>query len=212
MEQLDLFRIIAGLLFFSAISISVYYRSAAGRASSESLDRSEENKALQTILRLGGLILWLAVILYLVNPAFIPWSYYPSPDWLRWLGVGLAGLSWLLIIWMFKSLGKNITDTVVTRQKHQLVTHGPYRWIRHPLYTFGTLFFLGLGLIAASWLILLMAFLAFFLLSLRTPKEETQLLARFGEEYADYMQHTGRYLPRFYSLLPVSTARRTEQS
>jgi protein-S-isoprenylcysteine O-methyltransferase Ste14 len=109
---------------------------------------------------------------------------------------------------MFRS-GKNITDTVVTRRA-PAGHHGPYRWIRHPLYTFGTLFFLGLGLIAASWLILLMACLAFYLLSLRTPKEEAQLLARFGEEYAAYMQQTGRYLPRLSAILPAFQARHTE--
>jgi protein-S-isoprenylcysteine O-methyltransferase Ste14 len=184
-------------LFLSAISISIYYRSGAERASGEKLDRSQEGKFLRILLRLGGLLLWLALIAYLINPAWLPWAFFPAPGWLRWLGVGVAGLAWLLVFWMFRSLGKNITDTVVTRRKHQLVTHGPYWWIRHPLYTFGTLFFLGLGLIASSWLILLMACLAFVLLSLRTPKEEEQLLARFGEEYAAYMQRTGRFLPIF---------------
>ena len=152
-------------------------------------------------LRLGGLLLWLTLIAYLINPVWIGWASYASPVWLRWLGVLTAGTGWVLTFWMFQSLGNNITDTVVTRREHHLVTTGPYRWIRHPLYTFGSLFYLGLGLIAASWLILLMACLAFFLLSLRTPKEEAQLLARFGDEYADYTESTGRYLPKLSTLL-----------
>lgn len=212
MDTLIWFRLIAGTLFFSAIAISIYYRSGAERASGEKLDRSEEGKVLRIILRLGGLILWLVMILYLINPSWLSWSYYLSPLWLRWLGVFAAGTGWLLTVWMLRSLGKNITDTVVTRREHQLVTHGPYRWIRHPLYTFATLLYLGLGMIAASWLVLLMACLAFFLLSLRTPKEEAQLLARFGEEYAAYMDRTGRYLPRLSALLPASPAGKTEKS
>ena len=195
------FRMFAGVLFFSALAISIYFRSGAERASGEQLDRSEEGKALRITLRLGGLLLWLTLIAYLINPVWMGWASYASPVWLRWLGMLTAGTGLALTFWMFRSLGKNITDTVVTRREHQLVTHGPYRWIRHPLYTFGTLFYLGLGLIAASWLILLMACLAFFLLSLRTPKEEAQLLARFGDEYADYTESTGRYLPKLSTLL-----------
>ena len=195
------FRMFAGVLFFSALAISIYFRSGAERASGEQLDRSEEGKALRITLRLGGLLLWLTLIAYLINPVWMGWASYASPVWLRWLGMLTAGTGLALTFWMFRSLGKNITDTVVTRREHQLVTHGPYRWIRHPLYTFGTLFYLGLGLIAASWLIMLMACLAFFLLSLRTPKEEAQLLARFGDEYAVYMESTGRYLPKLSSLL-----------
>ncbi|HLE13974.1 MAG TPA: isoprenylcysteine carboxylmethyltransferase family protein [Anaerolineales bacterium] len=195
------FRMFAGVLFFSALAISIYFRSGAERASGEQLDRSEEGKALRITLRLGGLLLWLTLIAYLINPVWMGWASYASPVWLRWLGMLTAGTGLALTFWMFRSLGKNITDTVVTRREHQLVTHGPYRWIRHPLYTFGTLFYLGLGLIAASWLIMLMACLAFFLLSLRTPKEEAQLLARFGDEYADYTESTGRYLPKLSTLL-----------
>jgi len=195
------FRMFAGVLFFSALAISIYFRSGAERASGEQLDRSKEGKALLITLRLGGLLLWLTLIAYLINPVWMGWASYASPVWLRWLGMLTAGTGLALTFWMFRSLGKNITDTVVTRREHQLVTHGPYRWIRHPLYTFGTLFYLGLGLIAASWLIMLMACLAFFLLSLRTPKEEAQLLARFGDEYADYTESTGRYLPKLSTLL-----------
>ena len=39
-----------------------------------------------------------------------------------------------LIVWAFQSLGSNLTDTVVTRRQHTLITHGPYRWVRHPFY------------------------------------------------------------------------------
>ncbi|OFV83667.1 MAG: hypothetical protein A2W26_10205 [Acidobacteria bacterium RBG_16_64_8] len=201
MDSENWFRLIGGVLLFSALAISIYFRSGAERASGEQLDRSGEGKALLITLRVGGLLLWLTLIAYLINPAWMGWASYASPVWLRWLGVLTAGTGWVLTFWMFQSLGNNITDTVVTRREHHLVTTGPYRWIRHPLYTFGSLFYLGLGLIAASWLILLMACLAFFLLSLRTPKEEAQLLARFGDEYAVYMESTGRYLPKLSMLL-----------
>jgi protein-S-isoprenylcysteine O-methyltransferase Ste14 len=108
------------------------------------------------------------------------------------MGISTLGL----VYWMFKSIGTGITPTVATRKEHKLSTSGPYRWIRHPLYSFGTLAFLSLGVIADSWFMVLAAALAFLLLSLRTPSEEAHLIEKFGDEYREYMKHTGRYLPK----------------
>ncbi|MGW8251833.1 MAG: methyltransferase family protein, partial [Anaerolineales bacterium] len=77
------------------------------------------------------------------------------------------------------------------------VTYGPYRWVRHPLYTVGFMMFIGLSLLAANWFIALMLVLGFVPLAMRTPIEEAHLVERFGDEYRRYMRRTGRYLPRF---------------
>ena len=46
----------------------------------------------------------------------------------------MGALGGCLIVWAFRSLGPNLTDTVVTRRHHTLITRGPYRWVRHPFY------------------------------------------------------------------------------
>jgi len=56
-----------------------------------------------------------------------------------------------LLVWMFRTLGRNLTDTVVTRKEHTLVTTGPYRWIRHPFYTSAGLLGVANSLAAANW-------------------------------------------------------------
>jgi protein-S-isoprenylcysteine O-methyltransferase Ste14 len=89
-----------------------------------------------------------------------------------------------------------ITPAIATRKEHKLVTAGPYRWIRHPLYTFGTLFFLSFALMADSWFIAVMALVAIVLLSIRLPKEEALLIEKFGDEYRGYMKCTGRFFPK----------------
>jgi protein-S-isoprenylcysteine O-methyltransferase Ste14 len=124
------------------------------------------------------------------------WGQLQLPDSLRWAGeVGtIAGLG--LTTWMFRSLGNNITDTVDTRRDHALVTSGPYRWIRHPLYTFAAFTYFNLSLLMASWITGLMIIVAFGLLAMRTPKEEAKLVERFGDAYLEYMRKTGRFLPR----------------
>ncbi|RIL12128.1 isoprenylcysteine carboxylmethyltransferase family protein, partial [bacterium] len=85
----------------------------------------------------------------------------------------------------------------VTRRHHTLVTTGPYRWVRHPLYSVGVLFMLGLSTLLGSWLIPVLAIPAMAGLMLRTPAEEAGLVARFGDGYRAYMARTGRYLPRW---------------
>ena len=91
----------------------------------------------------------------------------------------------------------NITDTVVTRRDHTLITDGPYRWIRHPLYTFGSLFFISLSLVTGIWLIPLLVIPTFAILIQRTSIEERALQERFGDEYLRYSKRTGRFFPRF---------------
>jgi protein-S-isoprenylcysteine O-methyltransferase Ste14 len=102
-----------------------------------------------------------------------------------------------LLLWTFRSLGKNLTDTVVTRQEHSLVTHGPYRWVRHPLYDSATLLFVAVSLMAANWFVFVTGVVVLLLLIVRTRTEEAKLVARFGDRYRAYMERTGRFIPRW---------------
>jgi protein-S-isoprenylcysteine O-methyltransferase Ste14 len=205
METETPFRIITLILVSTGMTVSIYHRRKAELLAAkrgEKISRREEGKTLMIILRLGGLVLWSTILGYVINPNWLSWASLPMPPWLRWVGVAIALIAWALLIWMFKSLGDNITDTVVTRKQHSLVVHGPYRWIQHPLYSFGTLFFFGLSLITAKWILLLFTILAFVLLSLRTPVEEAKLGERFGEEYRQYSRRTGRFFPKIRLRLP----------
>jgi protein-S-isoprenylcysteine O-methyltransferase Ste14 len=82
------------------------------------------------------------------------------------------------------------------REEHTLVTTGPYRWARHPMYTALFSFFVGLALVSATWLIVLLVVAATFVLVVRIDKEEVMMIEQFGDEYRAYMQQTGRFLPR----------------
>ena len=68
--------------------------------------------------------------------------------------------------------------------------------MKHPLYTIGSSLFLALGMIADNWFIIAIGVLAFLAMASRTPKEEANLIKKFGDEYRSYMKRTGRYLPR----------------
>jgi len=195
----NFFRILATLIFFSCIGISVYFRRKADLESGEKISRSVDGAVTMTLIRIGGLILWLSPLIYLINPAWMAWSKVGLPEWARWLGVGIGVFCVIGVYWLFSSIRGGITPTSATRQQHRLVTHGPYRWVRHPLYTVGSSMFISFGMMADSWLIAALGVLAFIGMAIRTPKEEANLIAKFGEEYREYMKQTGRFFPKLGS-------------
>ena len=120
----------------------------------------------------------------------------PLPAAVRWCGVGIGVVGAALLVWTFRSLGNNITDTVVTRRHHTLVTTGPYRFVRHPFYVGGALAILANSLTAANWFVGLSGAIATALLVTRTAREEKHLVQRFGDAYREYAERTGRFFPR----------------
>lgn len=189
------FQIAAIVLVLTAVAISITFRRRAAQ-SGEKISQREEGILILTLRSLLGLSLWGSALIYLLNPVWLEWSHLDLPVEVRWGGALLMAACIPLIYWLFRSLGLNVTPTVAIRKTHTLVTHGPYRWVRHPLYSTGLLFFLGLSLLAANWFIALAILAAFAALTLRTPHEEARLIEKFGDEYQSYMQSTGRYFPR----------------
>jgi protein-S-isoprenylcysteine O-methyltransferase Ste14 len=189
-------RIIALILFLIAFSISGYYRGKADK-SDRKFSFEGENQFLLKIRTIGALVFYLGMLGYLLYPPVISWAAVTGwPMILRLVGLGMMVAVLPLMIWMFRSLGKNITPTVATRAKHELVTSGPYKYIRHPLYAFGSVFFFGFLLLAGNWLLTIAGLVALSALAARTPLEEKMLIEKFGDQYRDYMKRTGRYIPR----------------
>ena len=191
------FRAVLAVGFLAIIVIMLYHRLRSWE-SKEPLDRRQEGLFILATLRPIGLAMWLGVIAYLINPDWMAWSSVPLPPWLRWSGAGVLFLGVALLAWTLRNLGVNLTDTVVTRQAHTLITQGPYRWVRHPFYDALALFVVGFALITANWFILATGAVVFLLLAIRSQTEEALLSARFGEAYRSYQKSTGRFLPRWY--------------
>ncbi len=190
------YRIFAMGIFLVGALISGYFRRKADRETGEKISPIAEGLPILIALRIFGLILWGSILAYLINPAWMTWSQLELPASFRWFGVVLGLLADLFAWWIFSSLGNNVSPTVATRRSHQLVTNGPYRWIRHPLYLMGLIAYLGFAFLSANWIIACLAVLVFILLLIRLPQEEAHLAARFGEEYLSYSRRTGRFLPR----------------
>ena len=197
MEYEQTFRYILILGFAIIVPFGAYHR-IKSQATGEKLDRRQEGIFILVTLRPIGIAGMAGLVTYMINPALMAWSSVALPNWLRWAGVVLGIAGGLLLAVTFRTLGKNLTDTVVTRAAHTLVTRGPYRWVRHPFYLATALAVAANSLVTANWFLALTGGIAFGLLVIRTRIEEEKLIERFGEDYREYMKRTGRFLPRLF--------------
>jgi protein-S-isoprenylcysteine O-methyltransferase Ste14 len=200
-----MFRWFALVVFLATLGISARRRWQARRAGG-AIRRSAEPAGLMAGRLLVAVPLFGGVVAYLANPNWVGWASVSLPLWARWTGVALGLLVAPLAYWVLTALGTNVSETVLTKPQHRLVTTGPYRWVRHPLYTVGIALFASIGLMGANWFILLWALVALIGVRLVViPREEAQLVDRFGDDYRRYRSGTGSLLP---SVRGIATRRR----
>src|SRR3954466_7606887 len=182
-------------LSFIFLAVGIYHRIRAAQ-SGDRLDRTKEGWLILIGLRVAGLLTFGSTGLWMWKPEWFAWAAVPMPDWARWIGVvGFAfSVGWLS--WMFHTLGRNLTDTVVTRRDAHFVDRGPYRFVRNPMYVGILISGVSLGLALGTWLLPVAARVMFTVLALRTQTEERYLIDRFGTQYRDYMKRVGRFFPK----------------
>jgi protein-S-isoprenylcysteine O-methyltransferase Ste14 len=113
-------------------------------------------------------------------------------SWILLLGsVLLAAHGFYLLRFAGKPKG-NIENTSVLVQK------GAYRFIRHPLYSSLILLSLGIFFKQISWTGVFLVLLAFTLIDITASIEEKENVARLGQQYADYMKKTKKFIPRLF--------------
>jgi protein-S-isoprenylcysteine O-methyltransferase Ste14 len=189
-------RIWALIVLFSSIAISGAYRVRARRLGGTIERRREGGLALGSRAA-GGLGAFAAILLHTLAPDAMRWASFDAPPPVRWTGAVLGLLAIPGTWWVLSSIGRNVSETVLTKSRHELVQHGPYRWIRHPLYTLGVALILAQALMLASWVLLLVALLAFVVFrGVVVPIEERHLESSFGDAYRLYRTRTGAMLPR----------------
>lgn len=117
-------------------------------------------------------------------------------------GAWAPGAGWLLVLlglglacWARYTLGRNWSGTVQLKQGHELVTRGPYRWVRHPIYTGILLAIVGSILAMGAWLGLLALALVGGGFWFKLRHEERWMRQQFGETYVAYMQRTKALIP-----------------
>ena len=147
--------------------------------------------ALLTIAWLGFLVplIWIATPLL----AFADYPLRPVPFVTGTLGLAIG-------LWLFyrshADLGTNWSITLEVREKHQLITQGIYRHVRHPMYLALVLYSLGQAIVLPNWIAGPSYLIAFVLLfAFRVHREERMMLDQFGKDYESYMARTKRLIP-----------------
>jgi protein-S-isoprenylcysteine O-methyltransferase Ste14 len=116
-------------------------------------------------------------------------------DWVRWVGVGLFAAGIGVQAWSTLTLGRYFSPRIAIQEEHQLITTGPYRWVRHPFYTGLLASVAGLPLAFACWIGVPAAALALPVVLYRVRAEERLLGEAFGDDYAALKGRTGALVP-----------------
>ncbi|MGB7280893.1 MAG: isoprenylcysteine carboxylmethyltransferase family protein [Candidatus Acidiferrum sp.] len=125
--------------------------------------------------------------------------FVPEGSAIRWLGVAITAAGIGFALWARWHLGSNWSGLVTLKEGHELIRTGPYRFIRHPIYTgvligvFGTLLEDGE---MRSLIALAMVWLSF---DVKARREESFLAQEFGPGFAEHQSHTGMFLPKLSS-------------
>lgn len=145
------------------------------------------------ILVLSSAAMLCAIVL---APERVSAGWVELPLWASVSGalLGLADL--YLFHTVFCALGAQFSTSLVLPDQPLLVSSGPYRLVRHPMYVAYIVLWLAFGLIACNWLASGAGLLAFFYVAwVRTPIEERMLEEHLGEAYRAYCAVTPRFLP-----------------
>jgi protein-S-isoprenylcysteine O-methyltransferase Ste14 len=196
------FRLIVAAQLLALGAVRAHFGAPSAEASTETApNRRAESMWLTAILGALALLLFGSVIAYLANPLLLRWSAFEVAVPIRWIGLLISCLGAIGEIWAAVSLGASYSPLLRVAGERVVVTAGPYRWIRHPLYAFGLPMMAGWGVAARSWFILSTGtVLILILMIVRVPQEEAMMLEGFGDSYRKYMTRTGRFVPRLRSV------------
>lgn len=194
MQQENNYRILLGILYTLFVAVRIYFRRKymGIRQSEAPFDR--------WVLRVYVGVLVSLVAGYIVFPQYILYASLNLPDAVRFLGLpaGLSGIA--LFIYAHTSLGASFNNTVLIKENQQLVRKGPYRLVRHPMYSAFYLLHLGFSLLSSNWVLAAgwLGGLTLFLLY-RIPTEERMMENVYGQDYLVYRKTSGLFIPRLFS-------------
>jgi protein-S-isoprenylcysteine O-methyltransferase Ste14 len=121
------------------------------------------------------------------------------PDWSFYLGLSIGILGYALVYWGYWTLGQYFSAEVAIYQGQELVERGPYRFVRHPVYSGIFLAVIGGGFAVQSWAaVVLLVIMYAILFRYRIAAEEKVLISEFSEQYISYSKRVKRLIPFIY--------------
>ena len=150
-----------------------------------------QGHSLQSV---GLLLAIIAAFLVPYLPIFHFLNFAPVNPVVSSIGVILCAAGMAFFVWARQRLGRNWSQTVSTKKGHELVTSGPYRYVRHPMYIGGFIACIGSAIVGGgAWIFLLVILGAIFLW--RVGAEDKLMAQQFPNEYPDYKKRTKALIP-----------------
>jgi len=151
----------------------------------------------------------LSYTVFVIAAFYLVFGKEVRPPWLRIhlfqpnrlsevLGIALTAAGIGFAFWARFYLGSNWSGTVTVKVGHQLVRTGPYRFVRHPIYTGMIVALLGTALQKAQVRGLIAVLLCYTGFKIKSKIEERAMTSTFGAEYAEYSRTTGAIVPKLH--------------
>ncbi|HEM61239.1 MAG TPA: isoprenylcysteine carboxylmethyltransferase family protein [Chloroflexi bacterium] len=142
--------------------------------------------------------MFVVPLIYVLTP-WLDFADYHLPPWAGWIGVAIFALAIWLLWRSHADLARSWSPRLEILEGHTLVTHGVFRYIRHPMYAAHLLWGIAQVFLLQNWIAgfsMLVTWLPGYFY--RIPVEELMMVEHFGDEYRDYMKGTGRVFPKLW--------------
>ena len=193
----NILHLLFSILFLLFLFERGYFQSKAMRSSGE-LSKYRKKRLFIVFLVLFFILAQIWVIgsfIFILNPRLLEWTCFPIPSWIRWLSTIITVIGMVLEFSTQIYLGRNYSTFLHIQEDQSLITTGPYRYIRHPMYSALIIVAIGLVFLSASWYFGIPFLATIVVIVFRIRKEEEALIEKFGDEYLHYTQRTGRFFP-----------------
>jgi isoprenylcysteine carboxyl methyltransferase (ICMT) family protein YpbQ len=127
------------------------------------------------------------------------------------VGAVLLVIGYGITLWCYAAMGDAWRMGVIRSEKPELVSCGPFRFIRHPIYLCQSIMLIGVAILIPSVLCFVIVLIHFLCASIKAADEESHLRGRLGESYKEYCLRTGRWLPRLLKARPRSALPAVEE-
>jgi protein-S-isoprenylcysteine O-methyltransferase Ste14 len=181
--------LLAGILGW--VAFSFYWEAAAEKAAPAKTSESKGSRAVHVFLANAALLLEIAPIRGLGR-------FLPASPLIMTAGLAVEGFGLFLTIWARRHLGRNWSGEITIKVDHQLIRSGPYKLMRHPIYTGLLTMYAGIAIVTGEWLAVIGFAMAAFAYWRKIRLEEANLKVAFGGDYDVYRRETWALVPGLF--------------
>jgi len=158
---------------------------------------SEMGKGMMILTAIITVIGGTGLIFYLLALPWWPWTHIPLGEYVQWAGIIVSVVPIFYLIWVHRHLDNQWSIALEIQEDHKLITTGPYKRVRHPMYLGLFVYTLGLCLISLDILVTLFFMFSIWVNYRRIPSEEQMMIDQFGDVYLEYMKKSSKLIPSF---------------